>query len=211
MKDYMSAGKSAEQERVIKRSRFIGRTYLISSEEEIPLSLEDSRKRYPGATHYCYGAVLGADGLIRRFSDDGEPGGTAGMPILQVLMRKELRNTLVVVVRYFGGIKLGAGGLIRAYSGTASDAIRKAGTVKVAYSSRGVLTIDYRLLGSVENFLRREGISIQEVQYGKEVQMQILTRQNWDGLVSRLTDLCSGNLKIRQQDGIYVSWDQMEK
>jgi len=201
LKDYMSAGKSAEQERVIKRSRFIGRTYLISSEEEIPLSLEDSRKRYPGATHYCYGAVVGADGLIRRFSDDGEPGGTAGMPILQVLMRKELRNTLVVVVRYFGGIKLGAGGLIRAYSGTASDAIRKAGTVKVAYSSRGVLTIDYRLLGSVENFLRREGISIQEVQYGKEVQMQILTRQDWDSVASRLTDLCRGNVRIRRAEG----------
>ena len=211
MKDYMSAGKSVEQERVINRSRFIGLTYRISSEGEIPLSLEDSRKRYPGATHYCYGSVVGADGLIRRFSDDGEPGGTAGMPILQVLLQKELKNTLIVVVRYFGGIKLGAGGLIRAYSGTASDAIRKAGMVKMTYSSRGILTIDYSLLGSVEYFLRREGISIQEVQYGEKVQMQILTRQNWDGLVSRLTDLCSGNLKIRQQDGIYVSWDQMEK
>ena len=147
--------KFIEHEVVIQKSRFIGLTYLVTEEEELSRYLEDARERYPNATHYCYGAVIGLDGLLQRFSDDGEPGGTAGMPILQVLMQKELRNVLVVVVRYFGGVKLGAGGLVRAYRLTATEAVNQAGVVKMVLSSRALVSIDYSLLGSVEHFLHQ--------------------------------------------------------
>ncbi|HHU49367.1 MAG TPA: YigZ family protein [Clostridiales bacterium] len=207
MMEYLSLAKFIEHEVVIQKSRFIGLTYLVTEEEELSRYLEDARERYPNATHYCYGAVIGLDGLLQRFSDDGEPGGTAGMPILQVLMQKELRNVLVVVVRYFGGVKLGAGGLVRAYRRTATEAVNQAGVVKMVLSSRALVSIDYSLLGSVEHFLHQPGIMIQEISYGGKVNIHLLTNQNWDELKGRLTDLCSGNVEIEKLDSIYHYWD----
>lgn len=205
--EYLSLAEFIEHEVVIQKSRFIGLTYLVTEEEELSRYLEDARERYPNATHYCYGAVIGLDGLLQRFSDDGEPGGTAGMPILQVLMQKELRNVLVVVVRYFGGVKLGAGGLVRAYRRTATEAVNQAGVVKMVLSSRALVSIDYSLLGSVEHFLHQPGIMIQEISYGGKVNIHLLTNQNWDELKGRLTDLCSGNVEIEKLDSIYHYWD----
>jgi len=205
--EYLSLAKFTEHEVVIQKSRFIGLTYLISSEEELLLCLEDARKRYPNATHYCYGAVIGLDGLLQRFSDDGEPGGTAGMPILQVLLQKGLRNVLVVVVRYFGGIKLGAGGLVRAYSRTAAEVVNKSGIVKMVLSSQAVLSINYNLLGSVEHFLHQPGIAIRGISYCEKVNIHILTNHDWNSLKSRLIDLCSGNIEIKRLDNVYHNWD----
>lgn len=204
--EYLSLAKSIEHEVVIQKSRFIGLTYLISTEEEISLCLEDARERYPNATHYCYGGVIGLDGQLQRFSDDGEPGGTAGMPILQVLLQRELKNVLVVVVRYFGGVKLGAGGLVRAYSRTTAEAVNEAGMAKMVLSSRAVVSINYNLLGSVEHFLHQPGILIQEMSYGEKVDIHLLTNLNWDSLTGKLTDLCSGNLEIEKLDSIYYNW-----
>jgi uncharacterized YigZ family protein len=205
--EYLSLGKSIDHEVVIQKSRFIGITYLISSEEELSLCLEDARERYPNATHYCYGAVIGLDGLLQRFSDDGEPSGTAGMPILQVLVQKELKNVLVVVVRYFGGIKLGAGGLVRAYRRTATEAVNQASVVKMVLSTRAAISIDYNLLGSVEHFLHQPGILIQKIDYGGKVHIHLLTNQNWDVLTGKLTDLCSGNVEIKKLDSLYHNWN----
>lgn len=205
--EYLSLAKSIDHEIVIQKSRFIGISYLISSEEELALCLEDARERYPNATHYCYGAVIGLDGLLQRFSDDGEPSGTAGMPILQVLLQKNLKNVLVVVVRYFGGIKLGAGGLVRAYRRTATEVVNEAGVVKMVLSSQAVISIDYSLVGSVEHFLRQPGILIKNIDYGVDVNIHLLTNQNWDELAGKLVDLSSGNIKIKILDSIYYNWD----
>ncbi len=204
--EYLSLVKNVEQEVVIQKSRFIGLTYTLSAEEEIALCLEDARGKYPNASHYCYGAVIGLDGLLQRFSDDGEPGGTAGMPILQVLLQKELKNVLVIVVRYFGGIKLGAGGLVRAYTRTTVEAINEATVVKMELSSRGVITINYNQLGSVEHFLRQAGIEIEDMSYGEMVGIQLLTNQDWDGLTGKLRDICSGNIEIEKLNSIYRNW-----
>ncbi len=204
--EYLSIGKNVEQEVVIQKSRFIGLTYSLTSEEEITLCVDDAREKYPNASHYCYGAVIGLDGLLQRFSDDGEPGGTAGMPILQVLLQKELKNVLVVVVRYFGGIKLGAGGLVRAYTRTTVEAINEASVVKMELSSRGIITINYNQLGSVEHFLRQPGIEIEDMTYGAMVDIRLLTNLDWDGLTGKLRDICSGNLEIEKRDSIYRNW-----
>ncbi len=205
--EYLSVAKSIEHELVIQKSRFIGLTYPVEVEEEISLCLEDARERYPNATHYCYGAVIGLGGQIQRFSDDGEPGGTAGMPILQVLLQKGLKNILVIVVRYFGGIKLGAGGLVRAYSRTASEAVNAAGVVKMVLSSQAVLSVNYNMLGSVEHFLHQPGILIQDKAYGEKVDIRLLTNHDWDSLTGKLTDLCSGNIEIRKLDSVYYNWE----
>lgn len=204
--EYLTLAKSIEHEVVIQKSRFIGLTYPLVSEGEISLYLEDARERYPNASHYCYGAVIGLDGMLQRFSDDGEPGGTAGMPILQVLLQRNLKNTLVIVVRYFGGIKLGAGGLVRAYSRTTAEAVNEAGIIRMELSSRAAVSIHYHLLGSVEHFLHQPGVKIQEMTYGEKVTIRLLTNLDWDELVGRLIDLCSGNVEIEKLESIYAHW-----
>jgi uncharacterized YigZ family protein len=204
--EYLTLAKSIEHEVVIQKSRFIGLTYPLVSEGEISLYLEDARERYPNASHYCYGAVIGLDGMLQRFSDDGEPGGTAGMPILQVLLQRNLKNTLVIVVRYFGGIKLGAGGLVRAYSRTTAEAVNEAGIIRMELSSRAAVSIHYHLLGSVEHFLHQPGVKIQEMTYGEKVTIRLLTNLDWDELEGRLIDLCSGNVEIEKLESIYAHW-----
>ena len=109
-KSFYTVGTEAETEIIINRSRFIGRAFPISNEEDALLLLDQVRGDFPDASHHCYAYVLGRGGNIQRFNDDGEPGGTAGMPILQVILQQEIEDVLVVVTRYFGGIKLGAGG-----------------------------------------------------------------------------------------------------
>ena len=106
---------------IIKNSRFITKLVKVNNIDDIDKALNDLKEEYRGATHYCYAYIIGN---IKRFNDDGEPGGTAGMPILNVLEKNNLNNILCVVIRYFGGIKLGAGGLVRAYSNSISNALK---------------------------------------------------------------------------------------
>jgi len=205
LKTYLTVGSQAAHEITINKSRFIGLAFSIEDESDIALCLDRARVEYPAATHYCYGAVIGQDGLIQRFSDDGEPGGTAGMPILQVLVQKELRNVLVVVVRYFGGIKLGAGSLVRAYTQSAVEVIDKAGIVRMVPGSRGLLTLGYTQLGSVEYLLRQWGIGIEDIAYSDKVSIRVTTDMPWDELCGRIRDACSGNVQIIRLDDIYLA------
>ena len=135
-KSFYTVGTEAETEIIINRSRFIGRAFPINNEEDALLLLEQVRAEFPDASHHCYAYVLGRGSNIQRFNDDGEPGGTAGMPILQVILQQEIEDVLVVVTRYFGGIKLGAGGLVRAYSKSAAETLQKAGRVEMTLSNR---------------------------------------------------------------------------
>ena len=125
LKPYKTARAASETEFTVNKSRFIGRCFPVSSEEEALARLDEIRKLHHDATHNCWAYNL--RGGIMRFSDDGEPGGTAGMPMLQVLQRENLHNVVCVVTRYFGGILLGAGGLVRAYTKGAKIAVDAAG------------------------------------------------------------------------------------
>lgn len=151
--DYRTVATTAEVENVIQKSRFIGRCFPIETEEEAALYLEEIRKNQWDATHHCYAYILGEQGQIARFSDDGEPSGTAGMPMLDVLQKRGLKNVLVVVTRYFGGVLLGAGGLVRAYTAATSDACKAAGVVHMRWSQAVELQMDYAIWGKVEHFL----------------------------------------------------------
>ena len=127
LKPYKTPEKAIETEYVVNRSRFIGRCFPVSTEAEALAILDTVRKQHYDATHNCYAYSI-LDGA-RRFSDDGEPGGTAGMPIMDTLIRSNTENALIVVTRYFGGILLGSGGLVRAYSKSASDVLNASGTI----------------------------------------------------------------------------------
>ena len=153
MKPYKSVKQCSEAEYTINRSRFIGRCFPVESEEAALCLLGDIRKKHWDATHNCFAYRIG-DNAAARFSDDGEPGGTAGKPIMDVLTGRGLTNVLCVVTRYFGGILLGAGGLVRAYSKSAADAVTKAGMVSYLPGTILDIPMDYSRYGALEGFIR---------------------------------------------------------
>lgn len=153
MKPYKSVKQCSEAEYTVNRSRFIGRCFPVESEEAALCLLGDIRKKHWDATHNCFAYRIG-DNAAARFSDDGEPGGTAGKPIMDVLTGRELTNVLCVVTRYFGGILLGAGGLVRAYSKSAADAVTKAGMVSYLPGTILDIPMDYSRYGALEGFIR---------------------------------------------------------
>lgn len=153
MKPYKSVKQCSEAEYTVNRSRFIGRCFPVDSEEAALCLLGDIRKKHWDATHNCFAYRIG-ENAAARFSDDGEPGGTAGKPIMDVLTGRGLTNVLCVVTRYFGGILLGAGGLVRAYSKSAADAMTKAGVVSYLPGTILDIPMDYSRYGALEGFIR---------------------------------------------------------
>lgn len=153
MKPYKSVKQCSEAEYTVNRSRFIGRCFPVESEEAALCLLGDIRKKHWDATHNCFAYRIG-ENAAARFSDDGEPGGTAGKPIMDVLTGRGLTNVLCVVTRYFGGILLGAGGLVRAYSKSAADAVTKAGVVSYLPGTILDIPMDYSRYGALEGFIR---------------------------------------------------------
>jgi uncharacterized YigZ family protein len=210
VKAYYTVGKEAEHEIIINRSRFIGRAFPIKSEDDVLLHLELLREEFSDASHHCYAYVLGSGSNIQRFNDDGEPGGTAGMPILQVILQQEVENVLVVVIRYFGGIKLGAGGLVRAYSKSAAEVLQKAGKIKMTPSNRGVISVDYGLWGTLEYFLRQKGVPILNVDYQEDVTVEVMTWMDWDNFSNMIIELTNGKADCIYFDQVYHSWPESE-
>lgn len=153
MKPYKSVKQCSEAEYTVNRSRFIGRCFPVDSEEAALCLLGDIRKKHWDATHNCFAYRIG-ENAAARFSDDGEPGGTAGKPIMDILTGRGLTNVLCVVTRYFGGILLGAGGLVRAYSKSAADAVTKAGIVSYLPGTILDIPMDYSRYGALEGFIR---------------------------------------------------------
>lgn len=153
MKPYKSVKQCSEAEYTVNRSRFIGRCFPVESEEVALCLLGDIRKKHWDATHNCFAYRIG-ENAAARFSDDGEPGGTAGKPIMDVLTGRGLTNVLCVVTRYFGGILLGAGGLVRAYSKSAAEAVAKAGVVSYLPGTILDIPMDYSRYGALEGFIR---------------------------------------------------------
>ncbi|MDD2413611.1 MAG: YigZ family protein [Eubacteriaceae bacterium] len=157
--DYLTITGFSESEARIKKSRFIGQAYPITSEEQAETLLATMRKTHYKANHICWAYILSTTPARQKASDDGEPSGTAGKPILEVLERRELKDVLVLVIRYFGGIKLGAGGLIRAYSGSASAVLDTATVVRETLADCVRLTIDYPQYGNLKNKLTDRNVS----------------------------------------------------
>lgn len=143
--------KNVSNEIIIKNSRFITFLFKVETKNEIENKLELIKKDHPKATHYCYAYITSE---FKKSSDDGEPGGTAGVPILNVLEKEKLTNILAIVVRYFGGIKLGAGGLVRAYSKSITEALSKTNYISLADGYLIELTFDYKNQKNIDKYLK---------------------------------------------------------
>jgi uncharacterized YigZ family protein len=163
---YLTVKGYGEREIVIQKSRFIAQVDRAKNEEEAKAFVQRIKKRHWNATHNCSAYVIGEGNGIQKANDDGEPGGTAGVPILEVLLKKGLRDTVVVVTRYFGGIKLGAGGLIRAYGRAAAEGIEAAGIVKRSLMRSMTAGFDYTWLGKDRKRVGRRALRIK----GNQVQ-----------------------------------------
>ncbi|MFF5565204.1 YigZ family protein [Streptomyces sp. NPDC012623] len=170
---YRTVARRGIHETEINRSRFICALAPVATEEEAREFVAHVRAEHPTATHNCFAYVIGADASVQRASDDGEPGGTAGAPMLQMLLRRETRYTAAVVTRYYGGVKLGAGGLIRAYGGVVGEALDALGTLTRQRFRLATVTVDHARAGRLENELRATGRAVREVRYGEAVTIDV--------------------------------------
>lgn len=201
---YHTVLTESETEAVVNRSRFIGRCCPVETEAAAREALARIRKRYWDASHHCFGYVLGVRGDSARFSDDGEPGGTAGMPIMEVLKSRGVTNALCVVTRYFGGVLLGAGGLARAYSRSAADALNAAGVALMLPGIEILVEIDYARYGAVEALLRGAG-EVNGVSFTDRVTASITVEAGAaEGLCADVTDKTDGRAVIRRGEWRYM-------
>ena len=173
MKGYTTVKQEAHIEIVINKSRFLGHCYPVESEAQSQQILEALRKTYWDASHNCFAYSIGETGSIARYSDDGEPGRTAGLPMMEVLHKKNITNLLVVVTRYFGGVLLGAGGLVRAYSKAAAAAVDAAGIVQMQPCRRMRVTLEYSRWGAMESYFR-ECCLVENVAFTEAITVTLL-------------------------------------
>lgn len=176
MQPYKTLLRPGQDEFIVNKSRFIGYGAPAQDEEEALRFLKTIRERHKDATHNCYAYIIGQNAGIQRYSDDGEPGGTAGLPIIGVLKAREVVNAVVVVTRYFGGTLLGAGGLVRAYSHGASVALTSAGVAVMHPTHTYMLEIEYPRWGRIENLLSELPVRIVSCDYGADVLLTVQVR-----------------------------------
>lgn len=169
MKSYKTVEKATEARTEVRRSLFIASVSPAATAEDADAFVASVRARYPDATHNCYAYIAGAENPSVRFSDDGEPGGTAGQPMLEVLKKRGLTAVAVVVTRYFGGIKLGAGGLVSAYTDSVVSGIDAAGTVTMTERSLVEVRAGYQEFSRADSALIRLGAERMSADYGEDV------------------------------------------
>lgn len=183
-----------------KKSVFISTGKRVFSEEEARAFIEDVKVRYRDARHHVYAYTLGEDMQIQRYSDDGEPQGTGGIPILDVLKRNDLRNCAVVVVRYFGGVLLGSSGLTRAYVRGAVDAVTACGIVEHVEGEAVKLVLEYDLLGKVEHYMREAKHAVMAMDYGEKVEMTVhLEAAQVEPVLAAVVERTAGKAVVQRQ------------
>ncbi len=204
VKQYKTINKRAQIEITEKKSRFIATVMPVNNQEEADEFLNELKKEYWNATHNCYAYQIGERNEIQRFSDDGEPQGTAGKPILEVLKGEELRNTAIVVTRYYGGTQLGTGGLVRAYGKSAKEGILAAGIIERVLMRRYVVTIPYTLVGKIQYLLGENGYITEDEIYTEEVTLHILVAEDQCGTFEKqITEQTSAEAEILKKESLY--------
>ena len=197
---YITIANEFRTEYIIEKSRFIATIAPVSIEEEAQAFIQRISKEFWDATHNCTAYAIGPRQEQQRSSDNGEPSGTAGKPMLEVLKKTTITNVAVVVTRYFGGIKLGAGGLIRAYSHSVAKAVQEGPKLLIAPRQIVSLTIDYSYFGSVERQLQTLGLPYQST-FTDTISLEIYVEPNFvSDLETTITNLTGGNLLWELQD-----------
>jgi uncharacterized YigZ family protein len=209
---YYTVKGYGEQEINIQKSRFIAYVDRVTTEEEAQNFIANIKKKNWDATHNCSAYLIGEHDQIQKANDDGEPSGTAGVPMLEVLKKKGLKDTVVVVTRYFGGIKLGAGGLIRAYSKATSEGLKAAGIVERRLMRVMHVKIDYTWLGKVENELRSSIYDIKDIHYLENVEIEVYVEEGLtQKFVEWMIEMTNGQCEIFEGDLTYLEKEISQK
>lgn len=207
-KEYRTVFNCASAEYEEKKSRFIATVKPVSSEEEALDFINELRSKYWDATHNVYSYYICGNTIIQRFSDDGEPSGTAGMPVLEVIKRMDVRNLVVVVTRYYGGTNLGASGLIRAYSKSASLGIEAAKIVTKKLCTKVNLTVEYNLFGKVQNMLISKGVVIKDSVFGQDVEILVyIPVDEVEHFCQQIIEVTNDRILLECKDNTYITLD----
>lgn len=196
-----------EGEYVEKKSRFICRLYKVSDFEEASDFVAKQRKEFYDAKHHCYAVVLGPNADSMRCNDDGEPSGTAGRPMLEILKHENLTDICCVVTRYFGGTLLGTGGLVRAYSEALKDALNKSSFKEEINAISIDVSYDYSFDGSVSKYVHENNVLVDRIEYSDKISATLVTREDINVLKEQLVDITKGNIIIENQKSIDILVD----
>ncbi|MBF8151961.1 YigZ family protein [Exiguobacterium sp. TBG-PICH-001] len=208
LSNYYTVKENGFHEIIIQKSRFI--TYLAraTTEEQAQTFISELKKKHHDANHNCSAYVIGERNEIQKANDDGEPSGTAGVPMLEVLKKRDLRDTVVVVTRYFGGIKLGGGGLIRAYGSSVSEALNAVGVVERIEHTVVSVNVDYTWLGKLENELRASVHPIDQIHYLDQVQIDVLVKTaDVPDFLDWMTNMTNGQANLSSGSTRYLERD----
>lgn len=205
-KGYRALYEGGRGEITEKKSRFIATTFPIETEEEALSHIESTKKKYWDARHNCYAYVLGDSQQLQRCSDDGEPSGTAGRPMLDVLLGEDVHNILVVVTRYFGGTLLGTGGLVRAYTQAVHAGLEASRIVEKEYGIPLVLTTDYNGIGKIQYQLGQKQIPVLDSVFEEKVTVKaVVAFEKKEGIIKDLTQATNGKIQIQEDTPVYFS------
>lgn len=205
---YYTVKQAGEHEIIIQKSRFIAHFSRAETEEKAIAFIESIKKQHWQATHNCSAYLIGEHNLIQKANDDGEPSGTAGVPMLEVLKKRNLKDTAVVVTRYFGGIKLGAGGLIRAYGGAVSEGLNAVGIVERTLMRLVHTTVEYTWLGKIENEIRQSPYLLQGIDYLNNVVIRTYVKEaDTEAFQQWMTELTNGQAKLSEGELVYLEKD----
>lgn len=205
---YLTLGGPGRDEVVIQKSRFIGQAWPCAEEAEALLHIRQVREEFRDARHNCYAYIIGTNEGILRYSDDGEPGGTAGMPMLSLMRAEGLVNCCAVVTRYFGGILLGTGGLVRAYTQGCRIAVSAAGIVRMERTSLDLCEVPYSAWDSLRYALDHLPARVQDLSFGASVSFTLLTRtRDRDGVLRELTKASGRTLETLFDSETDSAWD----
>ncbi len=193
-------------EYTVEKSKFIGHAKPVQTEEEARMFVEEIKQKYKDATHNVWAYTIGQSMNIQRYSDDGEPQGTAGIPTLELIKKEDLRNVVVVVTRYFGGIKLGAGGLVRAYTKGAKLGLDAAKIVEKRPFVSVEIEIEYTLLGKIQNELSNNNYFVKEIEYADKVNINVFCEsEKTESLNKMILELTNANARVSFGDEFYLS------
>ena len=204
---YITVTHRSREEISISRSRFISYAFPCVSEKEALSFLQEIRNEHKTATHHCFAYIIGENSGIMRYSDDGEPGGTAGLPIMDVIRLRNVVNCCIVVVRYFGGTLLGTGGLVRAYTQSAQAAINAAGIIRMEQTCVFQCELSYSVWDKFRYAAEHLPVTIEDIQYSSFITFRLLFRsRDKESVIDRLRDATDRTLKLIPSDEQYCAW-----
>lgn len=204
--DFMMLVKGAEAELVEKKSRFIATVRPVSDEETAAAFIDEMKRKYYDARHNCSAFVIGSRAELTRSSDDGEPSGTAGRPMLEVLLGSGIRNIAVVVTRYFGGTLLGTGGLVRAYSGAVKEALALCETARQRFGVKLKIRTDYNAVGKIQYLLANRKIDVIDSVYAADVELTVIAPvEEYDRLCKEITEATGARAGLEEIERLYYT------